>query len=250
MSAAVNLARRPFANTRPLRRVALALWLLGAVLAAVAGTLYWRSFFGIEGGQEKIAAVDRSLAAERRRLAAAEAALAGMDLRRQNVEATYLEARLHERTFPWSALFEHLAQVLPRHVRIVSLSPKAGDPRGSRRSQSGAAGLLRSRRPVSVAAGERVYLQMAGVAADDEALTDLLDRLFASPWFANPSLPVERREGGQIGFALGVSYLPAGRRAAGATAASEEPVPAPAPQPTASVRDAGTPRPPQLRDEL
>ncbi|HET9767381.1 MAG TPA: hypothetical protein VFS60_11075, partial [Thermoanaerobaculia bacterium] len=142
---AVNLASRPFANTRPLRRVAVLLWIVGAVLAAVAGTLYWQSFFGIEGGREKIAAVDRSLAAERRRLAAAETALAGMDLRRQNVEATYLEARLRERTFPWSGLFEHLAQVLPRKVRLVSLSPQAGDTRADRGARRGAAALLRSR---------------------------------------------------------------------------------------------------------
>src|SRR6185295_15528787 len=40
--AAVNLASRPFANTRPLRRVAALLWLVGAVLAVVVGLLYWR----------------------------------------------------------------------------------------------------------------------------------------------------------------------------------------------------------------
>ena len=216
---AVNLASRPFANTRPLRRVAVLLWIVGAALAAVAGALYWRSFFGIEGGREKIAAVDRSLAEERRRLAEAETALAGMDLRRQNVEAEYLQARLRERTFPWSDLFEHLAGVLPRKVRLVSLSPQAGDERRER-SNTGAAAVLRSRRPTSVASGSRVHLQMTGVAANDEALTDLLDRLFASQWFANPSLPSERRDSGQIGFALGVTYLPKGRAAAAAEAAA------------------------------
>ena len=243
---AVNLASRPFANTRPLRRVAALLWIVGAVLAVAAGALYWRSFFGIEGGREKIAAIDRSLDAERRRLAAAERTLAGMDLRRQNVEAAYLEARLRERTFPWSALFEHLAQVLPRHVRLVSLAPQAGDPRGLRR---GAERLLRSRRPASMAASGRVYLQMSGVASDDEALTNLLDRLFASQWFANPSLPNERRENGQLAFSLGVSYLPSGRAGvisiAEGLARSEEPTaePAPPPAPRPSA-------PPRAGDEL
>jgi len=237
---AVNLASRPFANTRPLRRVAALLWLLGAVLAVVVGLLYWRSFFGIEGGREKIAAVDRSLGAEQRRLAAAEQALAGMDLRQQNVEASYLEARLRERTFPWSALFEHLAQVLPRHVRLSSLAPQSGDPRGTRR---GAEALLRSRRPASMAASGRVYLQMSGVAADDEALTNLLDRLFASQWFANPSLPNERRENGQLAFSLGVSYLPGGRASVAVIdeppPSAEPPAPAappPQPRPSAPAR--------------
>lgn len=207
IGAAANLASRPFANTRPLRRVALALWVVGAVLMGVAGYLYWRSLFGIEGGRAQIADVDRSIAAERRRLDAAEAALAGMDLRRQNAEATYLDARVRERAFPWSALFEHLAQVLPRKVRLVSLAPQSGDPRAG----------TRSRRPASVASAGRVYLQMTGAAANDEALTDLLDRLFANRWFERPTLPTEHRDpNGTIGFVLGVSYLPGGPRAAAA----------------------------------
>lgn len=225
MNEAVNLARRPFANTRPLRRLGIALWIVGAALAAVVGLLYWRSLFGIEGGQEKIAALDRSIADERRRLTAAETALAGMDLRRQNVEASYLEARLRERTFPWSALFEHLARVLPRHVRLVSLAPQAADPRPQRRSTRAVDRTARTRRPGSLATTDRVYLQMAGVAADDEALTDLLDRLFASEWFMSPSLPVERREDGQIGFSLGVTYLPAGGRRIETRPARPQPTP-------------------------
>jgi Tfp pilus assembly protein PilN len=200
----VNLARRPFANLRPVRRVAAALWVIGAVLVSIAAVLYWRSLFGIEGGREKIAAVDRSIAAEERRLAAAETALAGMDLRRQNVEAAYLDARIRERTFPWSGLFEHLAEVLPRHVKLASLSPQVGDPTLARAS--------RSRRPASLVTGGRVYLQMRGTAADDAALTDLLDRLFASPWFERPTLPVEHHNQGAIDFDLQVSYLPTNPR--------------------------------------
>jgi Tfp pilus assembly protein PilN len=222
IGAAANLASRPFANTRPLRRVALALWLAGAVLMGVAGYLYWRSLFGIEGGRAQIADVDRSIAAERRRLEAAEAALARMDLRRQNAEAAYLEARVRERAFPWSALFEHLAEVLPRKVRLVSLSPQSADPRAT----------TRSRRPASVSSAGRVYLQMTGAAANDEALTDLLDRLFASRWFERPTLPAERRESGQIGFALGVSYLPGGPRG---VAAAPTMVPLERPAPSASM---------------
>jgi Tfp pilus assembly protein PilN len=199
----VNLARRPFANIRPLRRVAVLLWLVGAGLFALAGVLYWRSLFGIEGGQDRIAAMDRSIEDERRRLAAADAALAAMDLRRQNVEATYLDARIRERTFPWSGLFEHIAEVLPRHVRIESLAPAVGDSR--------AIAAARNRRPVSFASAGRVYLQLRGVAADDEALTTLIDHLFASPFFEHPSLPQEaHRQGGGIDFALNVVYLPSG----------------------------------------
>jgi Tfp pilus assembly protein PilN len=199
---AVNLARRPFANTRPLRRVAMALWLVGSVLAVVVAVLYWRSLFGIEGGREDIADVDRAITDEQRRLEASEAALERLDLRRQNVEAAYLAARIRERTFPWSALFVHLAEVLPRQVRLVSLSPQSEQRDESLRTIS--------RHPGSAVSAGRVYLQMTGAAANDEALTQLLDRLFASQRFSHPTLPIERREPEYISFALRVSYLPPG----------------------------------------
>ena len=213
----VNLASRPFANTRPLQRTGAALWVLGVVLAALAGWLYWQSLFGIEGKRAQIVQVERSIAAERRRLATAESGLARMDLRRQNIEAGYLNARIGERTFPWSGLFEHLAQVLPRKVRLFSLAPQAPEERGAGR---------RSRRAGSTVVGGRVYLQMTGAAESDEALTELLDRLFKDPWFTNPSLPTEHRQEGVIQFVLGVYYLPGGPPAA---LAARPPVP-PAPR--------------------
>jgi Tfp pilus assembly protein PilN len=214
---AVNLARRPFANTRPLRRVATVLWVLGCAIAVVVVILYWRALFGIEGRRTEIAAVDRSIAEEQRRLAAAEAALAALDLRRQNVEAAFLEARIRERTFPWSALFEDLAEVLPRKVRLISLAPKASELLPD-------SNVSRSRRPGSAVSFGRVQLQMTGAAASDEALTELLDRIFASRSFSQPTMPTERRDNdGTIGFALGVSYMPPGRQAAGGPAPRSEP---------------------------
>ncbi|HEV8631890.1 MAG TPA: PilN domain-containing protein [Thermoanaerobaculia bacterium] len=213
----VNLAGRPFANTRPLRRAAAALWVLGVVLAGLAGWLYWQSLFGIEGKRAQIVEIERGIATERRRLANAESSLAGMDLRRQNTEASYLNARIGERTFPWSGLFEHLAQVLPRKVRLFSLAPQAPEQRGAGR---------RSRRPGSTVSGGRVYLQMTGAAESDEALTELLDRLFKDPWFASPSLPTEHRQEGVIQFVLGVYYLPGGPP----TALAVRPPVAPAPR--------------------
>lgn len=186
------------------------LWVVGSVLAVVVAILYWRSLFGIEGRRAEIARVDRSMAQEQRRLDTSEAALARLDLRRQNVEAAFLAARIRERTFPWSALFVHLAEVLPRKVRLVGLSPQPVDRRDSPEA--------RSRHPGSAAATGRVQLQMTGAAANDEALTELLDRLFASQRFSHPTLPTERRDPSGISFALGVSYLPPDREARRAAA--------------------------------
>jgi Tfp pilus assembly protein PilN len=216
--ASVNLAARPFANTRPLRRVAVALWALGVALLGLAGWLYWRSLFGIEGQKEERAGIEHQIDSERRRLASAESALAGMDLARQNIEATYLNARIGERTFPWSQLFEHLAAVLPKKVRLYSLTPHARDARTSSAASLQRAAAL-PRKPSRLP--DRVVLDMTGSAATDEDLTLLLDQMFKSPWFSDPSLPREQQQNGGIGFALSVAYRPSGR-------AARMPQPAPA----------------------
>jgi Tfp pilus assembly protein PilN len=226
----VNLARRPFANTRPIRRAAILLWVLAVGLAALVGWLYWRSLFGIEGQKEERARVERQIGEERRRLAAAESALATMDLARQNTETAYLNARFGERNFPWSELFVHLSEVLPRKVRLFSLAPQTGEARGRTTA---------SRRPHT--SSGPVFLSLTGAAATDEDLTQLLDGMFKSPWFSQPTLPREQRQNGVIQFALTVAYRPAGR----ATVLLPEPTPTPAvraPRPAAPARPTA-PRP-------
>ena len=204
-AASVNLARRPFANIRPIQRLGVALWVIGGALAIAAAVLFWRSLFGIETKKEELAAIERRIAAERLQLETAEASLRRMNLRRQNQEASYLNDRIAERTFPWSVLFEDLAEVLPREVRLFSLAPQS------------AAGVTRaSAAPVvrrDPRGGRRVFLQMSGAAESDEALLRLLDNLFASPYFDAPSLPRETFEGNSVQFALSVHYLPDATRA-------------------------------------
>lgn len=201
----INLARRPFANIRPIQRLGIALWVIGGALAIAAAVLFWRSLFGIETKKEELAAIERQIAAERLQLETAEASLRRMNLRHQNQEASYLNDRIAERTFPWSVLFEDLAEVLPREVRLFSLAPQS------------AAGVTRaSAAPVvrrDPRGGRRVFLQMTGAAESDEALLRLLDNLFASPYFDAPSMPRETFEGNSVQFGLSVHYLPDAPRA-------------------------------------
>jgi Tfp pilus assembly protein PilN len=210
----VNLARRPFANLRPIQRLGIALWVVGGALAVVAGILYWRSLFGIETKQEELAAIERRIADERLRLETAEANLRRANLRRQNLEATYLNERIAERTFPWSVLFEDLAEVLPREVRLFSLSPQSAGRAAARAAERDRSGGARE--------GRQVYLQMTGAAENDEALLTLLDNLFASPYFDAPSLPRETLDGSTVQFALSVVYLPDAPRARAVSGAAVE----------------------------
>ncbi|HVS02971.1 MAG TPA: hypothetical protein VMT16_09390 [Thermoanaerobaculia bacterium] len=190
----VNLARRPFANTRPIVRVTLLLWVVGGLLATFNGVLYWRSLFGLEARKGQLVTVRREVAEERQRIAAAEAALAEMSLRSQNARAEFLNQRIAERTFPWSRLFDQLADVLPLRVRLFRLTPESFERQRSTRGD-------RMR--------QRVRLQMTGVAENDEALLELLDSMFAHPAFEDPFLPREVRQPNRsLEFQLGVYYLP------------------------------------------
>jgi hypothetical protein len=184
-----------------MRRLGVSLWVVGGALAVFAGFLYWRSLFGIEREKEEMAGIERAMAQERRQLEVAEAGLKRMNLRRQNLEATFLNDRIADRTFPWSALFDDLGDVLPREVRLYSLAPAPQQAGRARRDAEPA-------RQLAPGAPRRVYLQMTGAAESDEALIALLQGLFASPYFDSPSLPRETREGNALNFALNVFYLP------------------------------------------
>jgi hypothetical protein len=211
----VNLARRPFANTRPVVRVSILVWVVGGLLAVANGWLYSRSLFGLEDQRERVRELGERIAAERQQAAIAEDTLRGMDLREQNELAGFLNDRIAERTFPWSRLFGDLADVLPREVRLSSLAPQgfANEGRTRRRRTS------RAPDPA-----DRVHLQMSGTAQSDAALLELVQNLFDDRRFESPVLPVESRQtDGTIGFQVTVFYLPA-VSAAGLPAESGEPL--------------------------
>lgn len=196
--AAPNLARRPFLNLRPARR-------LGGALAAAALLLTgwnvrssWRASTGEAHQRAEIERLTGESAAARLRLATLERDLASRDLATENRRAEFLNARIAQRTFGWNLLFERLAEVLPRGVRLRRLSPK-----------------LAAENPAAAAAASpgAVLLELAGEAEDDESLLDLVDRLFADPAFDSPDLHRESRaRSGTLQFSLTVTYLPeAGR---------------------------------------
>lgn len=214
----LNLARRPFANTRPVFRMTVAFWVVGGLLALGNLVLYGRSLAGLDDLEGRIAAADTAMKEERSRVAAAEQALRGLDLRDQNELALFLNGRIEGRTFPWSRLFDHLAEVLPRDVRLHDLSPRRAEAASTE-------GRSRSSRVVETTPEpERVGLTMTGQAQDDASLLELLDNLFASDRFVDPSLSSETRSpDNTIRFQLTVTYLPAG------------------PYPTATPRLAGVP---------
>jgi Tfp pilus assembly protein PilN len=212
--AGINLASRPFVNTRPVARVTAALWALGAALALAAGWSFWGYFTGREGQRAELASIEAAMERERAAIAELSRALGAIPLDNQNERVRFLNERIAERAFSWSLLFDRLAEILPADVRLLALAPRVNFGESERR-RAAAAG----------APGERVILQVEAVARRPEAILELLDALFASAAFERPNLARENRDGGETRFTLTVVYLP-GAAAAAAGAAVEAAGPA------------------------
>ncbi|HEX5760035.1 MAG TPA: PilN domain-containing protein [Thermoanaerobaculia bacterium] len=233
---APNLARRPFANTRPATRLALALWAAGALLLAGNAAVYWSYFAGSGDRRAELARLEQQVVREQQREAQAETALAGIDLAGQNEQVDFLNRKIAERAFSWSLLFDRVAEVLPDAVRLTSLRPYGVVADDARR---------RTSRRV-VAEEGRVALEIRGQAKSGEALLRFVDNLFAHPAFAEPDLSQEAMDQGElIDFNLRVHYLP---EVAESVAAIEEGAP-PARAAAEPEDDGPPPRYPMLDEE-
>lgn len=196
----VNLARRPFVNSRLVLRVTVLLWVVGAVALAANVWLYRSYFVGSSERARRLAEIEEAITGERQRIAELEVALSGMNLGQQNETVRFLNQKIAERSFAWSRLFDHLAELLPGDVRLLRLSPgRAEAQRRQRPAGEGEAdGVPRA-----------VSLVLSGESRSDEALLALVDGLFDHPAFRNPDLQREARaEGARLRFDLTVDYLP------------------------------------------
>jgi Tfp pilus assembly protein PilN len=242
----LNLARRPFLNSRPVVRVALLLWLLGLGLLLVN---LWQ-FLGYRARsadkREQIARSEAEIERQRRVLASLQKTLDGFALDTQNQKVDFLNKQIAERTFSWSQLLDRIAERLPNDVRLNRLAPLTGDKAERQRQRLGATGVRRSTQ-----ASDLVPLLITGESRNDEALLSFVDSLFKPP-FTDANLAREEREedGKTLKFEISVQYRPGPPPAAGAAPGSgpaprieELPMPtsdvaAPSPAPGASVTPA------------
>ena len=201
MMRAPNLARDPFVNRRPIRRLSALFWVLAVGLLVVDGWLYWVHFAGQGRQRTSLEELEAGAAQARRRLQAALSDLDGFDLDWQREQITFLNAKIAERTFSWSALFDHLSEVLPRSVRVERVTPQRASRVSSRRRRG------------RQMADDEVILELTGAAEQDEALLVLVDAFFAHERFRRPNLKVEARtdKGSQVTFSMTVSYRPQAR---------------------------------------
>lgn len=192
----LNLAGKPFVNRRPVQRISALCWVLGLVLAAVNGYLYWDYFSGQGVTESGLQEVVRELEEETRMLARAREQVAGLEAEELNTKIEFVNQRIQQRTFSWSRLFDVFAATLPDDVRLSSLMPRFG--KASTRGNS-------RERAISP---EGVRIEIQGQAKSSTALLEFVDRLFAHPAFENPDLRQEARsEQGVIEFSISTDYL-------------------------------------------
>lgn len=183
-----NLASKPRLNTRPVWIVTGVAVLIGLVLAAVNVRLFLTSNQTLE---EQIVRRDMLQIQRnelRREFSGHAAVLERVPWKSLGARIELVNEVLEEHRFSWSDLLDHLAEVLPWQVRIVSVSPSVGK--------------------------EGVTLGLEAVSKDREGFLNLLDRMVADPYFDDP-LPSREDwpEGGQSSeyvFSMRVLFLPEG----------------------------------------
>jgi Tfp pilus assembly protein PilN len=198
----LNLARRPFLNSRPVVRVALLLWLLGLALLLVD---LWQ-FLGYRersaDKRERIARSEAEIERQRAALARLQKTLDSFNLEEQNQRVEFLNKQIAERTFSWSQLLDRIAERLPDDVRLNRLAPLTGDK--AERQRTGSTAARRSART-----SELVPLLITGESRSDEALSSFVDNLFKPPFTdANPTREEREEDGKTLKFEISVQYRP------------------------------------------
>jgi hypothetical protein len=198
----LNLAGRPFLNSRPVVRVSLLLWALSLLLLLANVSLFWSYRQRSADKREQIA---RGEAESKRQQAVStqlQRQLDSFDLAAQNQRIEFLNKQIQERTFSWSQLLDRIAERLPNDVRLNRLTPLTGKKAEQQFQRSSA-----SRR--AARASDRVTLSITGESRNDDALSSFVERLFQPP-FADPNLIHEEREedGKTLKFEISVQYRP------------------------------------------
>lgn len=178
---ALNLAQRPFVNSRPVVRITLLLWLFGMLLLLGNASLFYNYLEGSKEKRAALAAKDVEIQKEQDQLKRVDERFSSLDLTQQNRQVLYLNRKIRDRTFSWSLLFDRLAQVLPNEVRLDQLAPRGvvGEHEPQKNELD---------RMLAKDNDQPVVLSITGQAKNTEALLALQDHLYGHPAFDYPNV--------------------------------------------------------------
>jgi type IV pilus assembly protein PilN len=180
----LNLATRPYRDYRPVYAVVVAASLLTAVLLLQNIDTYFKYTQETRTTRGGIAELERRTADEQRTADQLSKRVATVNVKTLNAEARYVNTQIAQRAFSWSELLDQLETVLPRSVRVNTLSPSF-DKSGS------------------------VHLSLACSTKSADGLIDTINGLNRAARFSRP-FPTNTMtdERGVTNFSIGVDYLP------------------------------------------
>lgn len=180
----LNLAARPYRDYRPVYAVVVVLSLLTAFLMLNNVETYYRYIRETKTTRAKIAQVEAQARTEKQKEESAKQRVAHLDLARLDQQTRFINAKLTERAFSWSRLFDELESILADDVRLVSVSPSF--------SETGP-----------------IQLQMDFEAKSGDGMVTTINRMNADPQFSDafPRNETARDDGTYV-FSLSARYLP------------------------------------------
>ncbi len=123
----LNLASRPYRDYRPVYAAVVVMSLLTAFLMLENVETYYRYIHETRATRAKIAGVEAAAAKEREHGKQVEQQLGRIDLEHLDAQTKFVNAKLAERAFSWSALLDQLETILTDDVRLESVSPSFDD---------------------------------------------------------------------------------------------------------------------------
>ena len=179
----LNLASRPYRDYRPVYAVVVAISLVTAFLMLNNIETYYRYEHDTRNTSGKISRIEQQINRERDLEQIAQRKLKGLDRAALDAQTRFINAKLAERAFSWSALLDELESVIAQDVKLISVSP-AFNGDGT------------------------ITLALTFQAKDANGMIKTIDRMNADPQFANPFPHNESRIEGGYSFDLTVQYRP------------------------------------------
>lgn len=177
MSHRLNLARRPFIDTRPVNVAAGLLATLALALSFVSVRTVVRYLDDSRKTRDAIAALRTEIAGLDEARRATEGRVARFDLAEMETSAEDANQIAVRRAFSWSRFLDRLEKTLPADVRIAAISLTGGE-RGGAKKES---------RP------DLYTVDLSLVSRSADGLPKTIRTFYGSPWFDRPAPHTEDR---------------------------------------------------------
>jgi hypothetical protein len=180
----LNLAARPYRDYRPVYAAVVVMSLLAAFLMLNNVETYYRYIHETRNTRAKIASVEAAAERERANGRQVEQRLKSIDLAHLDAQTQFVNAKLAERAFSWSALLDQLETILADDVRLMAVTPTFSDEGG-------------------------ITLALSFQSKSAEGMIATLNRMNDDSHFRNPFPSNETAlPDGQYQFTLSSEYLP------------------------------------------